>query len=288
MTAGSRGNLELNVMLPVMARNLLSSIDLLTAACNSLTHDCVARFTVDEDRLREAASRSPAIATALNAELGYDRVERIVRTAISNGSTDSRRCARRWCRRCALRPSRRSRRGRARSRRRRRRGALRSSVASQRVCRAAVPGKVRYARLSVCRTHRSSTGRRRRHRRLGNCHARRRNRPAAAPDGALRDRVGDAGADRGVRRRQWHRRSCARHRGDGRRSARTARRGRRGHGGRGEGDRTGTRSATGVVRRGGAGHRRPPARAVGRSRRGRCPGGSGGSRARCGARSARS
>ena len=85
--AGSRGNLELNVMLPVMARNLLTSIDLLTAASGSLTRDCVARFTVDVDGLREAASRSPAIATALNAELGYDRVERIVRQAIATGST---------------------------------------------------------------------------------------------------------------------------------------------------------------------------------------------------------
>jgi fumarate hydratase, class II len=81
--AGMQGNFELNVMVPVMARNLLASIDLLSAACESLARDCVEGIEVRVEHAAELAARSPALATALNARLGYDRVELIVREAVA-------------------------------------------------------------------------------------------------------------------------------------------------------------------------------------------------------------
>jgi fumarate hydratase class II len=85
--AGMQGNFELNVMLPVMARNLLGSIGLLAAACRSLTDDCLAGVRVDAERTRDLAGRSLPLATALNTALGYDTVEQIVRTAAADGTS---------------------------------------------------------------------------------------------------------------------------------------------------------------------------------------------------------
>jgi fumarate hydratase class II len=83
--AGMQGNFELNVTLPVMARNLLQSIGLLARACRSLADDCIAGIEIDAERCRSLAARSPALATALNAALGYDRVEQIVRESRRSG-----------------------------------------------------------------------------------------------------------------------------------------------------------------------------------------------------------
>ena len=85
--AGMQGNFELNVMLPVMARNLLGSIQLLAAACRSLTDDCLAGIHVDTERARVLAGRSLPLATALNSALGYDTVEQIVRAAAADGTS---------------------------------------------------------------------------------------------------------------------------------------------------------------------------------------------------------
>ena len=85
--AGMQGNFELNVMLPVMARNLLGSIELLAAACRSLTDDCLAGVRVDRERARDLAGRSLPLATALNTALGYDTVEQIVRAAAAEGTS---------------------------------------------------------------------------------------------------------------------------------------------------------------------------------------------------------
>ncbi|MCB0966801.1 MAG: class II fumarate hydratase [Ilumatobacter sp.] len=79
--AGMSGTLELNVMVPLMAATLLESIDLLANAMEVLTDKCVAGIEADRDRSRFLAERTLAIATALNAELGYERVERIVKEA---------------------------------------------------------------------------------------------------------------------------------------------------------------------------------------------------------------
>ncbi len=83
--AGMQGNFELNVMLPVMTRNLLQSINLLAAACGALADDCVSTITANDAHCRELAMRSTATATVLNGALGYDVVEQIVREATRSG-----------------------------------------------------------------------------------------------------------------------------------------------------------------------------------------------------------
>jgi fumarate hydratase class II len=83
--AGLQGNFELNVTIPVMALDLLESADLLAAGCQVLAERCVSGITADADRLRAIAARSPALATALNPVLGYDRVEAIVKHAARTG-----------------------------------------------------------------------------------------------------------------------------------------------------------------------------------------------------------
>ncbi len=85
--AGMQGNFELNVMIPVMADTVLESVGLSSAACRALAERCVGGITANATRSRELAGRSLPIATALNRELGYDQVERIVREAERTGST---------------------------------------------------------------------------------------------------------------------------------------------------------------------------------------------------------
>ncbi|HEY8534711.1 MAG TPA: class II fumarate hydratase [Micromonospora sp.] len=85
--AGSQGDFELNVMLPVMARNLLESIRLLAAACRLLADRCVVGLVADEDMCREYAEGSPSIATPLNRFLGYDEVASIAKQALAEGKS---------------------------------------------------------------------------------------------------------------------------------------------------------------------------------------------------------
>jgi fumarate hydratase class II len=85
--AGSQGAFELNTYLPVIARNVLESITLLTNATREFTERCVAGIEADEVRCRDYAERSPAIATALNERLGYDRVAEAVHEAEQAGVT---------------------------------------------------------------------------------------------------------------------------------------------------------------------------------------------------------
>ncbi len=85
--AGAQGAFELNAMLPVLARNLMSSIELLTAGVVVLADRTIHGLTVDVARLRRAAERSPALATALNRYLGYDEVAAIVRQSLAEGSS---------------------------------------------------------------------------------------------------------------------------------------------------------------------------------------------------------
>jgi fumarate hydratase, class II len=85
--AGSQGAFELNTYLPVIARNVLESVTLLTNATREFTERCVAGIVANEQRCREYAERSPAIATALNERLGYDRVADAVHEAAREGLT---------------------------------------------------------------------------------------------------------------------------------------------------------------------------------------------------------
>jgi fumarate hydratase class II len=79
---GATGQFELNVMLPVIARNLLESVRLLTAASRALADKCVAGIEADEERCRTYALSSPAIATALNPYIGYEQAAKVVKQAI--------------------------------------------------------------------------------------------------------------------------------------------------------------------------------------------------------------
>jgi fumarate hydratase class II len=84
---GALGNFELNVMLPVIARNVLESIRLLAAAARLLATRCVDGIEADVGRCRELAERSPSIVTPLNRSLGYEAAAKIAKTAVAQGKT---------------------------------------------------------------------------------------------------------------------------------------------------------------------------------------------------------
>jgi fumarate hydratase class II len=85
--AGAQGNLELNVMMPVMARNLLDAVRVLTAAVETFTRTCVTGIVADRDRAKRYAELSLSIVTALVPALGYDRVAEVVKQAMAEGKT---------------------------------------------------------------------------------------------------------------------------------------------------------------------------------------------------------
>jgi fumarate hydratase class II len=85
--AGAAGNFELNVMMPVIARNLLESIDLLMAGSSQLARACVAGITANAGRLRQYAESSPAIVTALNPFIGYEAAAKVAHEALETGAT---------------------------------------------------------------------------------------------------------------------------------------------------------------------------------------------------------
>ena len=81
-TAGAAGNFELNVMLPVIGRNLLESLVFLAHAARLLADRCIDGITADEQRCLELAQSSPAIVTALNRYLGYDGAAAVVKQSV--------------------------------------------------------------------------------------------------------------------------------------------------------------------------------------------------------------
>lgn len=83
--AGQSGNFQLNVMLPVIAANLLKSINLLANAASVLGNDAVAGFAVNEQNLRAALDRNPILVTALNSVIGYERGAQIAKQAYQQG-----------------------------------------------------------------------------------------------------------------------------------------------------------------------------------------------------------
>ena len=84
--AGASGSFELNVMLPVLADNLLESFQLLTTT-SYLLADCVRGITADRDRMRAYAESSPSIVTPLNHYLGYEAAAKIAKQALAEGAT---------------------------------------------------------------------------------------------------------------------------------------------------------------------------------------------------------
>jgi fumarate hydratase class II len=82
---GAAGNFELNIMLPVMARNLLESIRLLASVSRLLADKCIAGIEADEARGRMYALSSPAMATALNPYIGYEQAAKVVKMSAAEG-----------------------------------------------------------------------------------------------------------------------------------------------------------------------------------------------------------
>jgi fumarate hydratase, class II len=84
---GAAGNFELNVMLPVIGRNVLESIRLLSNVTRLLADRCVDGITANVDRLREYAESSPSIVTPLNRYLGYEEAASIAKQSLSERKT---------------------------------------------------------------------------------------------------------------------------------------------------------------------------------------------------------
>jgi fumarate hydratase class II len=83
--AGQAGNFQLNVMLPVIAYDLLQSIDLLSIACRNLADLALAGFRVNAAALEAALARNPMLITALNPVIGYERGAAIAKKAYAEG-----------------------------------------------------------------------------------------------------------------------------------------------------------------------------------------------------------
>jgi fumarate hydratase class II len=83
--AGSQGQFELNVRVPLIARNLLDSIKLLASASRLLSEKCVAGVEANEEMTERHAEATLATATALNPHIGYDRAADIVKAAAESG-----------------------------------------------------------------------------------------------------------------------------------------------------------------------------------------------------------
>jgi fumarate hydratase, class II len=79
--AGQSGNFQLNVMLPVIAYNLVQSIELLSIACRNLCDRAISGFKVNAARLNDAVERNPILVTALNSVVGYEKGAAIAKRA---------------------------------------------------------------------------------------------------------------------------------------------------------------------------------------------------------------
>jgi fumarate hydratase class II len=83
--AGQSGNFQLNVMLPVIAYDLLQSLELLGIACRNLADNAIKGFTVNRDRMNDALARNPILVTALNPLIGYEKGAAIAKKAYREG-----------------------------------------------------------------------------------------------------------------------------------------------------------------------------------------------------------
>lgn len=83
--AGQSGNFQLNVMLPVIAYNLLQSVELLSNAARVLADSAIEGFTVNEKNLQEALAKNPILVTALNPVIGYEKGAAIAKKAYAEG-----------------------------------------------------------------------------------------------------------------------------------------------------------------------------------------------------------
>jgi fumarate hydratase class II len=86
-TAGAAGNFELNVMMPVLARNLLESIRILSTSTRLLADRCIDGITADAERMRRYAESSPSVVTPLNRYLGYEEAAKVAKESLKAGRT---------------------------------------------------------------------------------------------------------------------------------------------------------------------------------------------------------
>ena len=84
---GAAGNFELNVMLPMIARNVLESIRLLANSCTLLADRCVDGITANTEHARTLAESSPSIVTPLNRYIGYENAAAVAKSALKQGKT---------------------------------------------------------------------------------------------------------------------------------------------------------------------------------------------------------
>ena len=84
---GAAGNFELNVMLPMLARNVLESIRLLANVSRLLADRCIEGIEADEERCRELAESSPSIVTPLNTYLGYEEAAKVAKQSLAERKT---------------------------------------------------------------------------------------------------------------------------------------------------------------------------------------------------------
>ena len=86
-TAGSRGNLELNVCKPVIAYNVMQSIALMTDACRTFREFCIDGLEPDLAQIQRHLTNSLMLVTALSPEIGYDKAAEVAKKAHKEGST---------------------------------------------------------------------------------------------------------------------------------------------------------------------------------------------------------
>ena len=85
--AGASGSFELNVMMPVMARNLLESIRLVARVTPLLADRCIAGIEADTERMLAYAESSPSVVTPLNKHIGYEEASKVAKAALKEGRT---------------------------------------------------------------------------------------------------------------------------------------------------------------------------------------------------------
>jgi fumarate hydratase class II len=87
VAAGASGSFELNVAMPVIARNVLESTRLLAASARVLATRCVDGITADAERMRSYAESSPSVVTPLNKYIGYEAAAKVAKQALADGAT---------------------------------------------------------------------------------------------------------------------------------------------------------------------------------------------------------
>jgi aspartate ammonia-lyase len=83
--AAQAGQLELNVMMPVIAHALLQSVDILASGIAAFTSRCVAGIQADVERCRRYAEDTVALVTALSPRIGYDRAAALAKEVLTSG-----------------------------------------------------------------------------------------------------------------------------------------------------------------------------------------------------------